>query len=139
MEEYLNRLIDFYKVYNDIKSKKCINCPEDKEFIINYTVNDTYQLIYTCGGEGNCGIQYTIELPKYINYNNVTNDITFKITNEVNFNALYEAGILTESEKKAISDNIEILNKELDEVTMQFNIINKLQEKEKESILKQSM
>ena len=132
MEEYLNRLIDFYKVYNDIKSKKCINCPEDKEFIINYTVNDTYQLIYTCGGEGNCGIQYTIELPKYINYNNVTNDITFKITNEVNFNALYEAGILSESEKKAISDNIEILNKELDEVTMQFNIINKLQEKENE-------
>ena len=101
MEEYLNRLIDFYKVYNDIKSKKCIDCPEDKEFIINYTVNDTYQLIYTCGGDGNCGIQYTIELPKYINYNNEINDITFKITNEVNFNALYDAGILSEAEKKS--------------------------------------
>ena len=132
MEEYLNRLIDFYKVYNDIKSKKCIDCSEDKEFIINYTVNDTYQLIYTCGGDGNCGIQYTIELPKYINYNNVTNDITFKITNEVNFNALYDAGILSEAEKKAISDNIETLNKELDKITEQFNTINKLQDKENE-------
>ena len=60
--------IDFYKYQTG--SKKQLNCPHcstKKRFIFNKD-----QLIFSCGPKHNkdkkCGVQYTIDLPKYINF-----------------------------------------------------------------------
>ena len=54
----------------------CKGCKEKKRFIIN---DD--ELIFSCGPKNskdkNCGIQYTIKLPKYINFNDL-HDIYMK-------------------------------------------------------------
>ena len=59
---------DFYKYQTG--SKKQLNCPQcstKKRFIFNKD-----QLIFSCGPKHNkdkkCGVQYTIDLPKYINF-----------------------------------------------------------------------
>ena len=57
---------DFFKFKNGKQSNlKCPGCQHNKRFIFNDN-----ELIYSCGPKTDpkCGKQYTIKLPKYINY-----------------------------------------------------------------------
>ena len=68
-DEYLKYFKLYHKEKNAFESgkkkfQKCKGCEKPKEFI-----EKENQLIYSCGQEkGNCGKQFTITLPEYIQY-----------------------------------------------------------------------
>lgn len=63
MENYLNHLNEYYKQLNS--GKKCKHCKENKDF-----KEKDGKLIFSCGSKNSkCPKGFTIELSKYINYN----------------------------------------------------------------------
>ena len=70
-KDYYEKLEDYYKdmlkSMNNTKSK-CQNCDNIQKFIIQRD-DSRLSLIHTCGSDtGDCGPQYEITLPVYIDY-----------------------------------------------------------------------
>ena len=92
-DEYYEFLETYYSellVSKNNKFSKCDKCKNNKQFISQLT-DEGIQLIYTCGnlGEKNkCGVQFTILLPKYINYVDELKILNDKINNNINFDVL---------------------------------------------------
>jgi len=88
-DEYYEFLETYYSellVSKNNKFSKCDKCKNNKQFISQLT-DEGIQLIYTCGnlGEKNkCGVQFTILLPKYINYVDELKILYDKINNNIN-------------------------------------------------------
>ena len=104
---------DFYKYQTG--SKKQLNCPQcstKKRFIFNKN-----QLIFSCGPKHNkdkkCGQQYTIDLPKYINFREL-----YKFYDEqINGSFNYQKDNLLEYDLEKLKDKIDIttsLKKQID-------------------------
>ena len=95
---------DFYKYQTG--SKKQLNCPHcstKKRFIFNKN-----QLIFSCGPKHNkdkkCGPQYTIDLPKYINFREL-----YKFYDElINGSFEYKKDNLLEYDLEKIKDKIDV-------------------------------
>lgn len=104
---------DFYKYQTG--SKKQLNCPQcstKKRFIFNKD-----QLIFSCGPKHSkdkkCGVQYTIDLPKYINFREL-----YKFYDEqINGSFNYQKDNLLEYDLEKLKDKIDIttsLKKQID-------------------------
>ena len=118
MTEVLNEYdILFRKFYGDLfkyqTGKKnalhCKGCDTKKRFIINKD-----ELIYSCGPRNNenkkCGPQYTIKLPKYVNFNDL-----YEIYNEnINGSMKYEGENMLEYDLESLSQKMDV-KKELEE------------------------
>ncbi len=110
---------DLFKFKNGKNSQlKCPGCQSDKRFIVN---ND--ELIYSCGPKNDpkCGKQYTIKLPKYVNYR------TFQKIYEENINGSFEY-----EENNILRNNLNKLSQKMDinkELETQNKIINDSKEK----------
>ena len=110
---------DLFKFKNGKNSQlKCLGCQSDKRFIVN---ND--ELIYSCGtpGDKKCGKQYTIKLPKYVNYR------TLQKVYEENINGSFEY-----EENNILRNNLNKLSQKMDinkELETQNKIINDSKEK----------
>ena len=103
---------DFYKYQTG--SKKQLNCPQcstKKRFIFNKD-----QLIFSCGPKHSkdkkCGPQYTIDLPKYINFRDLLQIYDKEINGSFNYqqNNLLEYDLKNLTEKININDNSLIIN-----------------------------
>ena len=92
-DEYYEFLKTYYNellISKNDKFSKCDKCKNNKQFISQLT-DEGIQLIYTCGnlGEKNkCGIQFTILLPNYINYDDELKILYNKINSNINFDEL---------------------------------------------------
>ena len=134
MEEYFDNLLKFYNellISTNDKSSKCDGCSKNKKFIINLTKNDTYQLIYSCGeiDKSECGIKYSIELPKYINFNDQYKFLNDKLNDNINFEVLNKYITIDDSQFKKDKEKYE---KELNILNKIFEKINDTDKKEKE-------
>ena len=113
----------------------CKGCKEKKRFIIN---DD--ELIFSCGPKNskdkNCGIQYTIKLPKYINFNDLYEIYIKDIHGSTNYEPMNILGFDLETlsqrmdinneleqQKKVVKDSTEKLKKLINE----YIEINKLE------------
>ena len=113
----------------------CKGCKEKKRFIIN---DD--ELIFSCGPKNskdqNCGIQYTIKLPKYINFNDLYEIYIKDIHGSTNYEPMnilgfdletlsqrMDIGSELESQKLLVKDSTEKLKKLINE----YIEINKLE------------
>lgn len=113
----------------------CKGCKEKKRFIIN---DD--ELIFSCGPKNskdkNCGIQYTIKLPKYIHFNdlheiymkNIHGSMDYEPMNLIGFDleTLSQRMNISnelEDQKRLVKDSTEKLKKLIDE----YIEINKLE------------
>lgn len=118
MTDVLNEYdILFRKFYSDLfkyqTGKKnalhCKGCDTKKRFIINKD-----ELIFSCGPTNNdnkkCGPQYTIKLPKYVNFSDL-----YEIYSEnINGSMKYKNGDLLQYDLESLSQKMDV-RKELDE------------------------
>lgn len=107
----------FRKFYGDLfkfqtgkkNALKCPGCETEKRFIINKD-----ELIFSCGPKNNqnkkCGPQYTIKLPKYINFSNL-----YEIYSEnINGSMKYDGENILEYDLETLSQKMDV-KKELEE------------------------
>ena len=118
MKELSNEYdILFRKFYGDLfkfqtgkkNALKCPGCETEKRFIINKD-----ELIFSCGPKNNqnkkCGPQYTIKLPKYINFSNL-----YEIYSEnINGSMKYDGENILEYDLETLSQKMDV-KKELEE------------------------
>ena len=123
MNDSLKKEYDIYfrKFYNEFfkfqtgskKQLTCTQCSTKKRFIFNQN-----QLIFSCGPKHSkdkkCGPQYTIDLPKYINFRDLLQIYDKQINGSFNYqkNNILEYDLKNLTEKININDNLEkqILN-----------------------------
>ena len=93
---------DFYKFQTRIKRfQTCKECSTKKRFIFHKD-----KIIYSCGpkgGDKKCGPQYTIELPKYVNYSESKQEYQEQIN-----------GLLSYSPKNTLQYKLDELSDQLD-------------------------
>ena len=93
---------DFYKFQTGIKRfQTCKECSTKKRFIFHKD-----KIIYSCGpkgGDKKCGPQYTIELPKYVNYSESKQEYQEQIN-----------GLLSYSPKNTLQYKLDELSDQLD-------------------------
>ena len=93
---------EFFKFQTGSKKQlTCHNCSTKKRFTI-----DNNQLKFSCGPKHNkkCGPQYTIELPKYINFRDL-----YKIHDEqINGSFNYQKGNLLEYDLQSLTKKINL-------------------------------
>ena len=94
---------DFYKLQTGIKRfQTCKECSTKKRFIFHED-----KIIYSCGpkgGDKRCGPQYTIELPKYINYN----ELKKEYHEQINGSLSYSSKNILEYKLDELSDRLNI-------------------------------
>ena len=126
---------DLFKFQSGKKSNlRCPDCQSEKRFIIN---ND--ELIYSCGpsNDKKCGKQYTIKLPKYIDYREFNNICEEGINGSFEYkeNDILIYNLSRLSKKMKIDKELETQNKiikdskdKLNRLIQDYININKLDE-----------
>ena len=93
---------DFYKLQTGLKRfQTCKECSTKKRFSFHED-----KIIYSCGpkrGDKKCGPQYTIELPKYVNYSESKQEYQEQIN-----------GLLSYSPKNTLQYKLDELSEQLD-------------------------
>jgi hypothetical protein len=108
--------IHFKKFYSDLfkfqsgakKQLHCPGCSTKKRFII-----DSDKLTYSCGPKNNkdtkCGVQYTIELPKYIHFRDLQKVYDEQINGSFNYQKdnIFEYDLRSLSEKMDVKSDLD--------------------------------
>jgi len=133
-KEYIEAIELYYneRLNSQLKDKfsRCADCKEKKQFI-----DKQGQLIYTCGSKsGKCGVQMTIDLPKYLYYPEMKKDATRILHNLMDLSQFKDLFSQKEIDKqsKIKQDNEKLLKKCKEPYSKRNNM------KERENLIKKT-
>ena len=135
MEEYLNKIEEFYNEKTLLFIKNNVKCGNDchKNKLIKETEDE---LILSCGEttKTKCGIQFKIKLPKYIYYYKELSKLKYELTNTLNWDILINYLEDYNKDYELYTKKKDEINKKIFELNEQFkkvnekNIITKIEE-----------